>query len=282
MSAELPSQLDARKIRGLILQILEKSRSGHAGGPLGMADVFAVLYRDIVHHNPKDPRWSQRDRVLLSNGHICPVLYATLALHGYFPKSELDVVRTIGSRLQGHPAVDLEYGLENASGPLGQGLSQAVGVALAANLRGAKHHIFAMLSDGEHQEGQIWEAYQSGAKFGLKNLTAVIDRNFIQISGVTERVMPLESLPEKLRAFGWLVYEVNGHDHVQLRETLLTAKADGEPSVVVAYTHPGKGVPEIENKFSWHGYIAGSIDATAAIKALNTLDGFLEGEYVSK
>lgn len=281
MSAELPSQLDAREIRGLILQLLEKSRSGHAGGPLGMADVFAVLYRDIVRHHPKDPRWSQRDRVLLSNGHICPVLYATLALHGYFPKSELDIVRKIGSRLQGHPAADLEYGLENASGPLGQGLSQAVGVALAANLRGAKHHVFAMLSDGEHQEGQTWEAYQAGAKFGLKNLTAVIDRNFIQISGVTERVMPLESLPEKLRSFGWLVYEVNGHDHAQLRETLLMAKSDGEPSVVVAYTQPGKGVPEIENKFSWHGYTAGSLDTAAAIKALNTMDGLLEGEYVS-
>jgi transketolase len=280
MSAELPSQRDALEIRRLILELLQHSRSGHAGGPLGMADVFAVLYRDVLNHKPSQPSWLQRDRVLLSNGHICPVLYATLALQGYFSKEELKTVRKIGARLQGHPAVDLAYGIENPSGPLGQGLSQAVGVALASRMSGRKNHVFALLSDGEHQEGQTWEAYQAGAKFELKNLTAIIDRNFIQISGVTERVMPLESLPEKLRAFGWEVYEVNGHDHAQIRQALLSAKADGEPSVVVAYTQPGKGVPEIENKFTWHGYNAGELDTASAIKALNTMDGMLEGEYV--
>lgn len=279
MSSELPSQRDALQIRQSILEILQHAKSGHAGGPLGMADVFAVLYRDVLDHRPQQPTWSLRDRVILSNGHICPVLYATLALHEYFPADWLRSVRKIDGRLQGHPEADETIGIENTSGPLGQGLSQAVGVALAMRLHSQKNHVFALLSDGEHQEGQTWEAYLAGAKFALGNLTAVIDRNFIQISGVTEQVMPLESLPEKLTAFGWRVYEVNGHDHVAIKEALLSAKFDGEPSVVVAYTEPGKGVPDIENKFSWHGYTHGDVDTAAAIKSLNTMGGFLRGEY---
>ncbi len=279
MPAELPSQLDAREIRRRILLLLQASRSGHAGGPLGMADVFAVLYRDVLQHRPQDPTWHERDRVLLSNGHICPVLYATLSVHGYIPEEELLKVRKVVGRLQGHPEFDLEYGIENPSGPLGQGLSQAVGVALASRMYGRPNHVFALMSDGEQQEGQIWEAYQAGAKYELSNLTGIIDRNFIQISGVTESIMPLESLPEKIRSFGWQVYEINGNDHDQIREALLAAKADGEPSVVVAYTQAGKGVPEIENKFSWHGYTPDSIDTSAAIRAIQTLDGLLEGEY---
>lgn len=279
MSAELPSQRDAVRIRQSILEMLQIARSGHIGGPLGMADVFAVLYRDVLSHRPQQPTWPLRDRVILSNGHICPVLYATLALHEYFPAQWLEEFRQIEGRLQGHPEADETIGVEVASGPLGQGLSQAVGIALATRIHHRPNHVFALLSDGEHQEGQTWEAYQAGAKFDLANLTVVIDRNFVQISGVTEKVMPLESLPDKLSAFGWRVYEINGHDHSVIRETLLAAKSDGEPSVIVAYTEPGKGVPQIENKFSWHGYTPDAIDTAAAIKALNTMDGAWEGEY---
>lgn len=277
----LPSERDALEIRQSILKMLQVAKSGHAGGPLGLADVYAVLYRDVLNHRSSQPTWPQRDRVVVSNGHTCPVLYATLALHKYFPSEWLQEYRQLHGHLQGHPEVNESMGLETTSGPLGQGLSQAVGIALAQRLNRRSNHIFAILSDGEHQEGQTWEAYMSGAKFGLGNLTVVIDRNFIQISGVTEKIMPLESLPEKLSAFGWMVYEVNGHDHNALKQALLSAKADGEPSVVVAYTEAGKGVPEIEHKFTGHGYTPESFDAAAAIKNLNTMQGTLDGEYAN-
>ncbi len=275
----LPSQHDALEIRRLIIQMLERAGSGHAGGALGMADVFAVLYRSILSHRPKHPQWEGRDRVVLSHGHICPVLYATLALHGYFDEKELWKLRQVSGELQGHPHEKPEWGIETTSGPLGQGLSQAVGMALAAQLKQEKHHIFALLSDGEHQEGQTWEAYLSGAKYQLKNLTAIIDRNFIQISGVTEAVMPLESLSDKLRAFGWLVYEVNGHDHAAIFEALRMAQADGSPSVVMAYTEPGKGVDFIENRYSWHGAAPKPSEARRALRQLQSLNGELETQY---
>lgn len=277
--SELPSERDAREIRQLILQMLEKAKSGHAGGALDMADVFAVLYRDIVKHNPQNPVWSLRDRVVLSNGHICAVLYAALFLHGYFSEELLWQFRQINGELQGHPHQNLKLGIETTSGPLGQGLSQAVGMALAAKYFSQRHHIFALLSDGEHQEGQTWEAYLSGAKYDLDNLTVIVDRNYMQISGVTEQIMPLDSLAQKLTAMNWRVYEINGHDHEAIRTALKESQADGSPSAVIAYTEPGKGVAEIEHKFSWHGYNPGQINTGIAIKELNTLGGQLESQY---
>lgn len=277
--AELPSVTDAVEIRRLIVQMLTLAGSGHAGGSLGLADIFAVLYRTVLSHKPNNPAWSARDRVVLSNGHTCPVLYATLAHHGYFSDKELWKLRKLEGELQGHPHEKLEWGIETTSGPLGQGLSQAVGMALAAKFQRQKHHVFAITSDGEHQEGQTWEAYLMGAKHRLENLTVIIDRNFIQITGVTEAVMPLESLSDKVRAFGWQVYEVNGHDHEALYEAFQAAKADGEPSVIVAYTEPGKGVEFMEAKYSWHGAVPNSQESARALRALNSLDGQLETQH---
>jgi transketolase len=275
----LPSEQDALTIRRLIIEMLSRAGSGHAGGALGMADVFAVLYGSVLQHKPKKPMWDGRDRVVLSNGHICPVLYTTLSHHGYFPEKELWKLRQTGGSLQGHPHEKPEWGIETSSGPLGQGLSQAIGMALAARLAQQKHHIFAFLSDGEHQEGQTWEAYMAGAKYAVENVTVVIDRNFIQISGVTEYIMPLEDLGSKLRAFGWLVYEVNGHDHEAIREALLAAKADGAPSAILAYTEPGRGVDFIENRYTWHGMAPKPDQAREALRQLNSLQGELETQY---
>lgn len=259
--------------------MLEQAKSGHAGGALGLADVLAVLYRDVLKHRPAEPRWLGRDRLVLSNGHVCPVLYAALARHGYFPEKELLRLRRLDSPLEGHPKADLDLGIEVSSGPLGQGISQAIGMALAARYQGRSHHTFVITSDGEHQEGQTWEAYLSGAKYKLENLTAIVDRNYIQISGVTEQVMPLESLPDKLRAFGWQVYEVDGHDHDELKLTLIAARDDGLPSVVVAYTEPGRGVDFMESKYSWHGSPPSPAEARQALHQLNSLSGSLETDY---
>lgn len=276
MSAQPSTQADAVRIREYIIEMLRQAGSGHAGGPLGMADLFAVLYRTVLQHNPNRPTWEHRDRVVLSNGHTCPVLYATLALHGYFPEEELWKLRTVGASLQGHPHQKEDWGIETSSGPLGQGLSQAVGMAVAARFLHRKHHIYTFLSDGEHQEGQTWEAYQAGAKFALSNITVIIDRNYTQISGVTEQVMPLEPFREKLASFGWRVYEINGHDHEAIYHALHEAKADGMPSAIVAYTEPGKGVSFMEGKFSWHDYHASPRQAKQALQEIQTLEDQLE------
>lgn len=277
--SDLPSVADAEILRRSIIQMLSQAGSGHAAGALGLADVFAVLYRTVLKHRPKQPTWSGRDRLVLSNGHVCPVLYASLALHGYFPEKELWQLRTVEGELQGHPHRKVEWGIENTSGPLGQGLSLAIGMALAAKLKQEKHHIYVVTSDGEHQEGQTWEAYLMGAKEQLDNVTVIVDRNFIQISGVTEQVMPLESLPEKITSFGWRCYEVNGHDHEALVETLQAARADGDPSVIVAYTQPGRGVEFMESSYSWHGMAPSPAQAREALKQLNSLHGELETQH---
>jgi transketolase len=270
---------DAYEIRKSIIQMLVEAKSGHAGGALGLADAFAVLYREVLRHSAQQPEWSDRDRVVLSNGHVCPVLYATLALHGYFSSDLLQNLRKISAPLQGHPHEDLQLGIETTSGPLGQGLSQAVGMALAARTLKRGHHIFCFTSDGEHQEGQTWEAYLTGKKYSLENLTVLIDRNFIQISGVTEQVSPLEPFVPKLQSFGWTVYEVNGHDHEQLKLVLQQAKEDQAPSVVVLYTEPGHGVDFMEAKYSWHGQPPDEQQAREALRQLNSLAGRLETQY---
>lgn len=270
---------DAFYIRQSIIKMLEQAGSGHAAGALGQADIMAVLYRRVLNHQPAKPLWPKRDRFVLSNGHTCPVLYATLALYGYFDKKLLSSLRQLGSPLQGHPQEQVKLGIETSSGPLGQGLSQAMGMALAAQLKQQEQHYFVMTSDGEHQEGQVWEAYQTGSKYKLDNVTVLIDRNYIQISGVTSQVMPLDSLPDKISAFGWQVYEVDGHDHQALEDVLLEARDDNRPSVIIAYTVPGKGVDFMEAKYSWHGSPPTPKQAQEALRELNSLQGKTETMY---
>src|SRR3989344_4074686 len=207
---ELEIKKIANDIRQDIIKMLLEAGSGHSAGPLGMADVFATLYFHVLNHDPKNPKWQERDRVFLSNGHICPVWYATLAHAGYFPVTELKTLRKINSRLQGHPHYMEPPGVENSGGPLGQGLSQAIGAALSAKMDGIKNRIYCLLSDGEHDEGQTWEAIMFAGKYKINNLTAVVDRNNIQIEGYTENVMPLEPLIDKYKAFNWHVLEVDG------------------------------------------------------------------------
>ena len=247
-------QVTANEIRGDILRMLEKAGSGHTAGPLGMADIFTALYFNILNHDPGDPEWKERDRVVLSNGHICPVLYATLARAGYFDIEELKTLRMIDSRLQGHPSrVDLP-GIETSAASLGQGLSISVGMALAARLDKAKHRIFALLSDGELEEGSTWEAVNAAAKWQLDNLIAIVDRNNIQIDGRTEDIFPLEPVRDKFEAFNWMVFEVNGNEmnHVlQVIDTAIDMK--NQPVCIIAHTTPGKGVSFFEDKYEWHG-----------------------------
>lgn len=273
------SEADALIIRRHIIKMLELAGSGHAGGALGIADILAVLYREILRHDPQNPTWENRDRFVLSNGHTCPALYATLALHNYFPKDELWQLRQINSFLEGHPHENVEKGIELSSGPLGQGLSQMLGMSLAGRLKQLDNHFFALLSDGEHQEGQTWEAYQFGAKYKLANATVIIDRNYIQISGVTEQIMPLDPFADKIRSFGWQVYEVNGHDHQAIYQTIREAMTDEQPSAIIAYTTPGKGVDFIEAKFTWHGDAPDPQQARTALRQLNSLAGKLDTQY---
>lgn len=243
----------ARKIRQLIITMLAHAKSGHPGGALGMADVFATLYFSVVQHDPDKPDWEERDRVLLSNGHICPVLYATLAEAGYFSPQELFTLRQLHTRLQGHPHLGSLPGVENTSGPLAQGLSQACGLAYALQLDKKKNRVFCVMSDGELQEGQNWEALMFAAKYQLANLTIIIDRNDIQIDGHTHTVMPLEPLVSKLESFNWQVHELDGHNFTELLHAFHTNSQSNRPIAIVCHTTPGKGVDFMENKYQWHG-----------------------------
>jgi transketolase len=273
----------AEKIRESIITMLLEAGSGHTAGPLGMTDIFTALYFHILRHNPIRPDWADRDRLVLSNGHICPVLYATMAHAGYFPVSELKTLRKFGSRLQGHPHREYLPMLETSSGPLGSGLSQAVGMALADRIdkgRTVDRYIYCMMSDGELEEGQSWEAAMLAGKERLRNLIAVIDRNNIQIDGYTEDIMPLESLKAKWEAWNWHVIEIDGHDFREIVDAVDRAKAVFEkPTVIIARTIPGKGVPEFERKFEWHGKPPNAEEAKMAIHALRTLGGKIESEH---
>lgn len=259
----------ANTIRQDIIRMLVESGTGHAAGPLGMADVFTALYFHILNYRPNDPNWSHRDRLLLSNGHICPVLYASLARAGYFRVEELQKLRKFGSRLQGHPSrIDLP-GVENSSGPLGQGISQAVGMALAGKMDKDSHQIFCVTSDGEHNEGQTWEAILCAGKYKLHNLTVIIDRNNIQIGGFTEAIMPIEPLREKYEAFNWLVLDVDGHSFDQIIDAVQEARSVYEkPVCIIAHTVPGKGVSFMENKPEWHGKAPSVTEAQQALAEL--------------
>ncbi len=258
----------AREVRISIIQMLAEAKSGHTGGPLGMADIFTTLYFKLLRHDPLNPSWGERDRVVLSNGHICPVLYSTMAHAGYFPVEELLTLRKFGSRLQGHPHREFLPMLETSSGPLGSGLSQAVGMALADRMDHGKvtpRFVYCFLGDGELNEGQNWEAMMMAAKEKLGNLVAIIDRNNIQIDGFTEDVMPLSPLYDKWKSFGWHVLEIDGHDIRAIVSAIREAQTIFEkPSVIIAHTVPGRGVPYMEHRYEWHGMPPGIADVSGA------------------
>jgi transketolase len=271
----------ANDIRKSIIKMLEEAGSGHSAGPLGMADVFTALYFDVLVHDPKKPDWPDRDILVLSNGHIVPVRYATMAHAGYFPKKELMTLRKFGSRLQGHPERDMLPGLETTSGPLGSGLSQAAGMALA--LKWETNHnrwVYCLTGDGELDEGNIWEAAMFAAKYKLYNLTVIVDRNNIQIDGPTEEIMPLEDVKLKWESFGWHVIEIDGNNIEAIIDACSMAKAIVEkPVVILAHTIPGKGVDFMEYDFHWHGSPPNSEQAKKALHQLRTLDGRIRGEH---
>ncbi len=279
----LELELKANDIRQSIIEMLVEAGSGHTAGPLGMADIFTLLYFEVLKHDPKNPSWPERDRLVLSNGHICPVLYATMAHAGYMSMEELKTLRKFGSRLQGHPHREFMPWLENSSGPLGSGLSQAIGMAIADKIdngRNSQRYIYALLSDGEHDEGNTWEAILLGGKEKLNNLIVIVDRNNIQIDGYTEDIMPLGDLVAKYEAFGWHAQEVNGHDFEEVNSAIEKAKAVFEkPSVIIARTIPGKGVKEFERDYTWHGKPPSKEEANMALKELRTLGGKIKSEH---
>jgi len=265
-------KIKSNDIRKSIIRMLRDAGSGHTAGSLGMADIFTILYFNILKHNPKDPFWINRDRLILSNGHICPVLYATLAHSGYFPIEELKTLRKFGSRLQGHPHREYMPWLENSSGPLGSGLSQACGMAIVDKIYGGDKTIYAILSDGEHDEGNTWEAIMLANKEKLSNLIVIVDRNNIQIGGNTERVMPLGDLKEKYKNFGWNTQDVDGHNFWEINNAIFKAKKNKNgPSVIIAHTIPSKGIKEWENDFHWHGKAPNEEEARLALEELENL-----------
>ena len=244
----------ANEARILLIEMITEAKSGHTAGPLGMADIFTAFYFHILSHDPKNPDWTERDRLILSNGHICPIRYVSMAQAGYFPIEELKTLRKINSRLQGHPHRTSLPGLETSSGPLGEGLSQAIGIALAGKLDNKSYKTYVILSDGELNEGNTWEAFMYAGKIKLNNLTAIIDRNNIQIDGSTDDVMPLEPLKEKLEAFNWNAIEVDGNNISEFVNAIEEAKkVENKPSVIIAKTTPGKGINFMENDYRWHG-----------------------------
>ena len=283
-------EIIANDIREDIIKMLVEAGSGHSAGPLGLADIFTALYFDIMKHNPERPDWSERDILLLSNGHCVPVRYATMARAGYFERKELMTLRKLGSRLQGHPERQRLPGLENTSGPLGCGLSQAAGMSLAMRMDKISHRwIYVVMGDGEQDEGNIWEAAMLCSKYKLNNIIAITDRNNIQIDGPTESVMPLEDLHAKWEAFGWHVIEVNGNDIEAVIDATAMARAIVEkPVMIIAHTIPGKGVDYMEYDYRWHGMPPGNMDvpgdppkaeqAKIALKELRTLGGKIKSE----
>ncbi len=270
----------ANEIRQSIIRMLLSAGSGHTAGPLGMADIFTALYFHLLKHDPQNPQWEDRDRLILSNGHICPVLYATMAHAGYFPVDELQTLRKFGSRLQGHPHREWLPGIETSSGPLGSGLSQAIGMALADRIdrgRSSDRTFYCLMGDGELDCGQIWEAAMLAGKEKIHNLIGIIDRNNIQIDGFTEDIMPLDPLADKFRAFNWQVLEIDGHNFEAIVDAVLQAKAIfSKPSMIIAHTIPGKGVPDFERKYEWHGKPPNKEEGDMAMKELRTLGGRIE------
>jgi len=272
--------LKANELRQAVIKMLVEAGSGHTAGPLGMADIFAALYFHVLKHDPERPEWEDRDRFVLSNGHITPIRYAAMAYAGYFSVEELATLRKFGSRLQGHPERERLPALETTSGPLGSGLGQAVGMALAARMDDKKWRTYCVMSDGEQQEGVLWESALFAGKHHLSNLTGIVDRNNIQIDGMTEDVMPLEPFRAKWEAFNWHVIEVDGHNIEAFVDAAEEAKAVYEkPTVIIAHTIPGKGITEIEFDYKWHGIPPKPEEAKQFLAELRTLRGKITSEH---
>jgi transketolase len=286
-------ELRANELRETVIEMLIEAGSGHTAGPLGMADIFAALYFHVLRHDPKNPEFPDRDRLILSNGHIAPILYAAMAHSGYFSVDEArKTLRKFGSRLQGHPHREWLPGLETSSGPLGSGLSQAVGMALGDRMERGRHSnrfFYCLMGDGELDCGQIWEAAMLAGREKLHNLIGIVDRNNIQIDGFTEDVMPLEPLRDKWEAFGWHVQEIDGHNFEDIVGAIEQAKAYfAKPSVIIAHTIPGKGIDFVERRFEWHGNPPGKGPADvvpkekqgeAMLAELRTLRGRIISEH---
>lgn len=276
----LSLQKTANNIRISIIDMLEDAGSGHTAGPLGMTDIFTAFYFHILKQDPKNPNWEERDRLILSNGHIVPVRYATMAHVGYFPLEELRTLRKFGSRLQGHPERHKLPGVENTSGPLGTGLGQAAGMAYGLRMDEKPNRVYCLTGDGELNCGNIWESAMFAAHHNLSNLTVVVDRNNIQIDGFTETIMKLEDLRGKWESFGWHVIEVDGHNIRAFVDAINQAHAIfNKPTCIIAHTIPGKGIKEIENKYEWHGKPPTTEEEDRFLKELRTLGGKIEASH---
>jgi len=270
----------AVKVREEIIEMLLEAKSGHCAGPLGAVEIWLVLYfSGILKYDFHKPLWEERDRVVVSNGHYAPLFYSVLAHAGYFPLEELKTLRKLGSRLQGHPHRLSLPGIETSSGPVGEGLSQAVGMALGMKMDDKKQQVYCLMGDGEQECGNTWEAVMLAGKHQLDNLTAIIDRNSIQIDGFTKNVMPLEPLKEKYESFGWKVLEVDGHNILEIKQALQSARSIFvRPVLIIAHTIPGKGVDFMEWEYRWHGKAPNSKEAEQALQELRTIKGKIELE----
>jgi len=271
---ELRIKEKIRQLRISIIDMVSKAGSGHPGGSLSAVDTIAVLFYEVMRHDPKRPRWEDRDRFVLSKSHCVPALYAVLADCGYFSKCELDTLRVYGSMLQGHPCMQKTPGLEVSAGSLGQGLSIAVGMALAARLDNKDYRTYCMVGDGESQEGQIWEAAMSAGYYKLDNLCCIVDNNRYQIDGAVKEVMDIEPIADKWQAFNWEVLIINGHDPASIENALQQAvQINGKPTVIIANTVKGKGVSFMENTAAWHGVVPNNEQCEHAIDELKSKEG---------
>ncbi len=260
------------KLKQKVLDMLVESGSGHTAGSLGTSEIFTALYFHVLNIDPKSPGKKDRDRFILSNGHICPIWYAALSEKGFFPTKELWTLRKINSKLQGHPKYKSLPGIENSSGSLGQGLSQAIGIALSAKMDGENYRVYCMTGDGELDEGQIWESAMFAPSKNLNNITWIIDRNNIQSDGNTEDIMPLESLRDKLESFNWFVIEIDGHNIEEIISACNMAKSITQrPTVIITHTIPGEGVKLMENRYEWHGKIPTKAQARRAKEELSSI-----------
>ncbi|MBW2553525.1 MAG: transketolase [Deltaproteobacteria bacterium] len=258
-----------RKVRADILTMLNQAGSGHTGGSLSAADILTVLYFSKMKHNPKNPKWEDRDRFVLSKGHAAPALYAVLARCGYFNPEALNSLRKLGSILQGHPDMNATPGVEISTGSLGQGLSIANGMALGLKLDKKNTRVYVLMGDGEIEEGQIWEAAMSAAHYKIDNLCALLDYNGLQIDGPVKEIMNVDPLPDKWKAFGWHVFEIDGHDIEAILDAFHKAeKIKGKPSIIICNTIKGKGVSFFENKVEYHGVAPTDEELEGALKEL--------------
>jgi transketolase len=270
-------ELISARGRVLAMEMVFRAASGHIGGSLSSMDILTELYFEVMHIDPENPRASERDRFVMSKGHCTPALYPILAMRGYFPEKALELFRSVDGHMSGHPDMNNVPGVDMSTGSLGQGISAAVGMALAYKLDGKSGRVYALLGDGECEEGQVWEAFASAAKYELSNLCAVIDVNGLQIDGRTADVMPMEPFDEKLRAFGWHVLYADGHDFDSLRGAFEEAKASARPTAILAKTVKGKGVSFMENNADWHGKAPNAEQYEKAMGELREAYSKLEG-----